>query len=100
MTRADRRRILVCYDVADDRRRTRLAKTLESFGDRVQYSVFVVDGTPVALNRMRRAVENVADLSHDSVLFCDLGSVATVEASRFVYLGRQKSITGPESFIL
>ena len=100
MTRADRRRILVCYDVTDDRRRTRLAKKLRSFGDRVQYSVFVVDGTPVALNRMRRAVEDVADLKQDSVLFCDLGSLATAEATRFVYLGRQKSITGLDSFIL
>lgn len=100
MTRAERRRILVCYDITDDRRRTRVAKTLESFGDRVQYSVFVVDGTPVALNRMRRAVEHVADLGVDSILFCDLGNVATVEAARFIYLGRQRPITGPTSFIL
>ena len=99
MIKADRRRVLVCYDVPDDKRRTRLAKTHESYGDRVQYSVFVVDGTRVVLNRMRRAVEAVVELSSDSVLFCDLGLLATVELERFVYLGRQRPMTGPSSFI-
>ena len=31
---------LVSYDITDNRRRTRLAKALKDFGDRVQYSVF------------------------------------------------------------
>ena len=37
---------LVSYDIPDTKRRTKLAKTLEDFGDRVQYSVFecILDG--------------------------------------------------------
>jgi CRISPR-associated protein Cas2 len=31
---------VVCYDVPDDVRRTRLAKLLDGYGVRVQYSVF------------------------------------------------------------
>ena len=31
---------LVCYDIDDDRERTRTAHLLESYGQRVQYSVF------------------------------------------------------------
>ena len=31
---------LVTYDITDDQRRTKVAKILEDFGDRVQYSVF------------------------------------------------------------
>lgn len=31
---------LVTYDIPDDNRRLRLAKTLKDFGERVQYSVF------------------------------------------------------------
>jgi CRISPR-associated protein Cas2 len=31
---------LVCYDVADDKRRTKLAKLIEQSCQRVQYSVF------------------------------------------------------------
>ena len=32
--------VLVTYDVEDDRLRTRIADTLEGYGQRVQYSVF------------------------------------------------------------
>jgi len=35
--------ILVSYDIPNDRRRVKIAKTLEDFGDRVQYSVFECD---------------------------------------------------------
>ncbi len=31
---------LVCYDIADDRRRNRTAKILKDYGDRVQRSTF------------------------------------------------------------
>mgnify|MGYP003864396591 CR=1 FL=1 len=31
---------MVCYDVTDDNRRGKLARWLDGFGDRVQYSVF------------------------------------------------------------
>lgn len=32
--------VLVVYDIADDKRRTKLATFLEGYGRRVQYSVF------------------------------------------------------------
>lgn len=32
--------VLVSYDIADDRRRLKIMKTLEGYGSRVQYSVF------------------------------------------------------------
>jgi CRISPR-associated protein Cas2 len=32
--------LVVSYDIADDKRRTRVAKKLKDFGVRVQYSVF------------------------------------------------------------
>lgn len=37
---------LVSYDVADDKRRSHLAKLLEAHGQRVQWSVFEVIATP------------------------------------------------------
>lgn len=36
------RRTLIAYDVPDDARRLRMAKAALQYGDRVQYSVFVV----------------------------------------------------------
>lgn len=93
-------RYLVAYDIPDDRRRLRVAKVLSGFGDRVQYSVFVLDATPVKFARAQRAVEDVADLEEDSVLCCDLGTTAGVENSRFTYLGQQRPITTATSFIV
>ena len=39
--------VVVAYDIADDRRRTRVANILEDYGDRVQESVFemILDAT-------------------------------------------------------
>lgn len=31
---------LICYDIPDDKRRSKLARLLDDYGDRVQYSVF------------------------------------------------------------
>ncbi len=43
MAGTKRARCLIAYDVADDRKRTRLAKLLLDYGDRVQKSVFEAD---------------------------------------------------------
>ena len=37
---AERRRVLVIYDIADDRRRRKMVKCLERYGGRVQHSAF------------------------------------------------------------
>lgn len=100
MSRRDVRRLLVAYDVLNDQRRSRLAKVLQAYGDRVQYSVFVVDAGEVKVRRMRRAVLETILPDVDSVLIADLGPVANVEESRFVTLGRSRPITRSDSFIL
>jgi CRISPR-associated protein Cas2 len=38
--RDDRLAYVVCYDIRDDQRRTRVAACLDGFGGRVQWSVF------------------------------------------------------------
>ncbi|MCA9742068.1 CRISPR-associated endonuclease Cas2, partial [candidate division KSB1 bacterium] len=35
--------LLVSYDIVDDKQRTKLAKRLQNYGQRVQYSVFECD---------------------------------------------------------
>ncbi|WP_284304786.1 CRISPR-associated endonuclease Cas2 [Mobilicoccus caccae] len=90
----------MAYDIADDRRRLRLAKALQSFGDRVQYSVFVVDASEVRLRRMRREVERIVRLDQDAVLICDVGPVSGVSESRFVSIGVGRSLTDGDSFII
>lgn len=58
---------IVSYDITDTRRRTKLAKTLEDFGDRVQYSVFecILDGN--LLNKMVARIKRIVLEKDDSV---------------------------------
>ncbi|WP_306590433.1 CRISPR-associated endonuclease Cas2 [Geothrix sp. 21YS21S-4] len=44
---------LVAYDVADDKKRAKVAKCLEGFGERIQYSVFRTFLSGRALARLR-----------------------------------------------
>lgn len=100
MTREDVRRILVAYDITDDGRRTRLAKVLSKYGDRVQYSIFVVDAAPGKLVRMRVQVRKTVDHSCDSLLFCDLGPVGSLSPRQFEFEGRCRPVADNNSFIV
>ncbi len=68
-----RRRYLISYDIADDKRRTSVFKQLEDYGDHVQFSVFICE-----LNRQEH-IELVAQLRaaihnrEDQVLILDMG---------------------------
>lgn len=46
-------RLVVAYDVSEDYRRERIAKVLEGFGRRVQYSVFECDLNPAERSTLR-----------------------------------------------
>jgi CRISPR-associated protein Cas2 len=58
---------LVSYDISDDRRRTKLAKRLKDFGDRVHYSVFECLLDPANFNKMVTSIIGIVDEEHDSV---------------------------------
>ncbi len=94
------RRYLVAYDSPSDPRRERIAHTLESFGDRVQYSVFVVDVRPAKLVRLRTALEALMDRDTDSILIADLGPLASVDSRRFEFLGRRREPLGQGPIVL
>lgn len=98
--RNDTHRYLVAYDIPDDRRRTRVAKCLSSYGDRLQYSVFVVDAGKAKFIRMKDAIETLLDTGQDSVLFCDLGRLASVDDNSFTVIGRQRPITDGTTIIV
>lgn len=98
--RADAHRYLLAYDVPDDKRRARLAKELQKYGDRVQYSVFVADLSPAYVARLTRAARDIMDTDADSLLICDLGIAKGVTDKRFVYVGRTRPTTDEDSFVL
>lgn len=61
-------RYVVCYDVPDDRRRTKLAKLLDGYGDRVQYSVFEVLLERTLFDNLIEDVGVLIDRSEDRVI--------------------------------
>jgi len=63
---------LVSYDIPNDRRRTRLAKALKDYGDRVQYSVFECILDNRLLEGMKKKISDLIDESEDSVRIYDL----------------------------
>lgn len=91
--RDDVRRVLAAYDVPSDRRRNRVAKKLLTYGDRIQYSVFVVDASPAKLLRMRGELDGIIDAEEDSVLLCDMGLLSSIDERRFSYVGLTRTIT-------
>ena len=100
MRRDDARRTLIAYDVPNDKRCGKLAKLLETYGDRIQYSVFVVDIIPSKLLRLKDAVREVAQLDEDSVLFCDLGRLADLGEQKFSYVGLSRDVTDNDVIIM
>lgn len=61
--------VVVAYDIADDRRRERVAKILEGYGERVQYSVFECRLDRMQYLRLRHALEEVIVSDEDVISF-------------------------------
>jgi CRISPR-associated protein Cas2 len=68
-----RHRILVCYDVSSDKRRDKIAKACESYGTRIQFSVFECPLDELRLQRLRAQLEELINRDEDQVLFVTLG---------------------------
>lgn len=60
--------LVAAYDVREDDRRARLAATLQTFGDRVQKSVFVIVIDPEELDALRKRALTIIDPDVDSLL--------------------------------
>jgi CRISPR-associated protein Cas2 len=60
-------RWVIAYDIPDDRRRTKLAKILEGFGDRMQWSVFEILATGDDFLDLCRKITAVIEPQEDAV---------------------------------
>ena len=68
---------LVCYDMANDKRRRRVVRELEAFGIRVQESVFECWLDEQQRRRLERAVALLIRPQHDSVVCYRLGDTTS-----------------------
>jgi CRISPR-associated protein Cas2 len=71
-----RTRYLVSYDISNPKRLRRVAKVLEGFGVRLQYSVFECPLDDLRLAQARAALQPVINHDEDQVLFVSLGPAA------------------------
>jgi CRISPR-associated protein Cas2 len=63
---------VVCYDIADDRRRSKVMKTLEGFGRHVQESVFECELDEARLLRLEGLLHRLIHEQEDNVRFYPL----------------------------
>ncbi len=63
---------LVCYDIVDDRRRTRVSKLLEAYGLRVQKSVFELVLNPRQYKKLLPRLSKLLNAKEDQLRFYPL----------------------------
>ena len=61
--------VVVSYDIADDRRRVRVASEMENFGRRVQYSVFECHLSEAEIADLETRLQAIIDLDLDRVRY-------------------------------
>jgi CRISPR-associated protein Cas2 len=52
---------LICYDIEDNKRRTKLSDLLSGYGVRVNYSVFEIIISPVKFKKLLSQINQIAD---------------------------------------
>ena len=59
---------IVSYDIKNNKKRNKVAKILEDYGERILYSVFMRDVSSTLLFQMLERVEKVIEKSEDSII--------------------------------
>ena len=69
-------RYLVSYDISHPKRLRKVARTLEGFGVRLQYSVFECPLDGIRLAKLQAELQPILKEDEDQVLFVSLGPSA------------------------
>ena len=70
-------RYLVSYDVSSPKRLRKVARTMEGFGVRLQYSVFECPLDDVRMAKLKAELQPILNHEEDQVLFVSLGPSAS-----------------------
>ena len=90
---------VVCYDIPDDRRRSHLAKCLDSFGGRVQWSVFEAFLTRPLFDNLLARIGEIINPATDSVSIYPL-CASCAEKSVFLGLADREERPGRETVFI
>ena len=75
-----RTRYIVCYDISNSKRLREVCQVCESFGARLQYSVFECFLDDLQLQKMKAFLQEIINHAEDQVLFISLGSESSQRA--------------------
>lgn len=64
---------VVTYDICDPRRLRRVYELMRTWGNHLQYSVFLCALRPMDVARLKAALDDLLHHDEDQVLFFDLG---------------------------
>lgn len=79
---------VVAYDISDPARLRRVYRAMRSYGDRLQYSVFLCRLTDMQRTYLEMALDEVIHHTEDQVLFVPLGREGATTTWRAWTLGR------------
>lgn len=93
----NRRRYLVAYDISDDKRWRAVYDVVRSHGERLQYSVYLCDLTPIERIGLLTGLRCVINHRFDRVAIVDLGEVSSGWGGIIEFHGQFSSTarTGP-----
>jgi CRISPR-associated protein Cas2 len=83
-----RRTYIVTYDISDPGRLRRVYRTMRSFGEHLQLSVFCCDLTGTDRVRMIAVLEAIVDHDEDQIVLVDLGPTSANPIKALKGLGR------------
>jgi len=86
--------LLITYDFASDRTRSKFSKFLEKFGRRVQYSVFEIRNSPRVLTNILKEIDLVYKKkfrNSDSVLIFTICEGCQKKIRRYGYAENEES---------
>jgi CRISPR-associated protein Cas2 len=61
--------VVVAYDIACDKRRRKIAKILEAYGVRMNFSVFECFAGPAKIREMKDELQKTMHIKEDSILY-------------------------------
>lgn len=82
-----RTRYLISYDICHPKRLRRVARAMESFGTRIQFSVFECPLDEKRLQKLKAALHPLMNLEEDQVLFVSLGPEDSKHTVRIEAMG-------------
>lgn len=86
--------IVVSYDITDDKRRRKVMKTMEGYGERVQYSVFECHLQPNDVRHLKTKLARLIDHKVDDIRFYHI----CAECVQHIGLMGKAQLTKPVSY--